>query len=47
MKYYGLDALALVRGVEQLLDIHIEIDEHDLQATVQQPIRSASKAEDL
>lgn len=47
MKYYGLDALTLVRRVEQLLGRTIEIDECDLQITVQQPIRSASKAEDL
>lgn len=47
MKYYGLDVLTLVRCIEQLLGRNIEIDERDLQITVQQPIRSASKAEDL
>jgi transketolase len=47
MKYYGLDALTLVRSIEQLLGETLGIDEDDVQITVQQPIRSASKAEDL
>jgi len=47
MKYYGLDALSLVRRIEQLLGRNLEIEESDLQITVQQPVRSASKAEDL
>jgi transketolase len=47
MKYYGLDALTLVRSIEQLLGETLGIDEDDVQITVQQPIRSTSKAEDL
>lgn len=47
MKYYGLDSLTLVRRIEELLGRNLEIEESDLQLTVQQPVRSASKAEDL
>ncbi|MGQ9834349.1 MAG: transketolase family protein [Candidatus Villigracilaceae bacterium] len=47
MKYYGLDALTLVRRIEELLGRNLEIEESDLQLTIQQPVRSASKAEDL
>ncbi len=47
MKYYGIDALTLVRRVEELLGQHLEIEESDLETAVLQPVRSASKAEDL
>ncbi|MCX7977097.1 MAG: hypothetical protein N2646_08490, partial [Bellilinea sp.] len=47
MKYYGIDALSLVRRVEELLGRNLEIEESDLQTPVLQPVRSSSKAEDL
>jgi len=47
MKYYAIDALSLVRRVEELLGRNLEIDESDLQIPVYQPVRSSSKAEDL
>lgn len=47
MKEYGLDALALVRGVEALLKADLKITESDLQAVRLQDVHSASKAEAL
>jgi transketolase len=47
MKEYGLDALALVRAVEQLLRSDLKITESDLQAVRLQDVHSVSKAEAL
>jgi len=47
MKEYGLDALALVRAIEKLLNTDLNINESDLQAVRLQEVHSASKAEAL
>ncbi len=47
MREYGLDALALVRGVERLLAQDLKITEDDLSAVRLQEVHSASKAEAL
>jgi len=47
MRYYGLDALALVRGVEQLLDQELDISEQDLDAVRVDAVHSVAKAEAL
>lgn len=47
MRYYGLDALALVQGVEQLLGQKFGISEQDLDAVRVDAVHSAAKAEAL
>ena len=47
MREYGLDAMALVRGVEQLTGGSLGLTEADLQAVRLEPVRSSTKAEDL
>lgn len=47
MKYYGLDAMALVRGVERLLGAEFGISEADLSAARIEAVHSAAKAEGL
>ncbi len=47
MKEYGLDAMALVRGVEKLIGEDLRIAEDDLQAVRLQAVHSASKSEAL
>lgn len=47
MNYYGLDAIALVRGVERVLGIETGISESDLAAVRVEAVHSAAKAEGL
>ncbi|WP_300064100.1 transketolase C-terminal domain-containing protein [uncultured Roseobacter sp.] len=47
MRYYELDALALVRGVEDLLDTEFGISEADLDAARVDDVHSLAKAEAL
>ena len=47
MKKYGLDAMALVRAVEQLLGERFHLSEQDLSAVRLSAMHSASKAEAL
>lgn len=47
MREYGLDALALVRQVETLLNTSLDIDEQDLAAVRLIAVHSAAKAEAL
>ncbi len=47
MRYYGLDALALVRGTEQLLGKEFGISESDLDAVRVDAVHSTAKAEGL
>ncbi len=47
MRYYGLDALALVRGVERLLGEELGIEEDDLKAVRLEPVHGDYKAEAL
>ncbi|WP_299680065.1 transketolase C-terminal domain-containing protein [uncultured Roseobacter sp.] len=47
MRYYGLDALALVRGVEDLLETEFGISEADLDAARVDDVHSLAKAEAL
>lgn len=47
MREYGLDALALVRGVERLLGQNLNISEADLNAVRLQEVHSSAKAEAL
>lgn len=47
MKKYQLDAIALIRGVETLLNHHFEISEEDIASVHLQPVHSLAKAEAL
>jgi transketolase len=47
MRYYGLDALALVRGIEGLMNIKTNIDADDLDAVRVDAVHSSAKAEAL
>ncbi|PCJ89061.1 MAG: transketolase, partial [Hyphomicrobiales bacterium] len=47
MRYYGLDALALVGGAEQLLGQKFGISEDDLDAVRVDAVHSNAKAEGL
>lgn len=47
MRYYGLDALALVRGIEGLLGEDLAISEDDLAAARVEAVHSTAKAEGL
>jgi transketolase len=47
MREYGLDALALVRTVENLVGEPLGIEESDLQAVRLQAVHSEAKAEAL
>ena len=47
MRYYGLDALALVKGVEKLMGQQFAITEHDLGAARIDAVHSLAKAEGL
>ncbi|SDW65838.1 transketolase family protein [Roseicitreum antarcticum] len=47
MRYYGLDALALVRGVEDLVGQAVDITENDLDAARVDDVHSLVKAEAL
>jgi transketolase len=47
MRHYGLDALALVRGVERLTSQETGITEEDLGAVRVEAVHSVSKAEAL
>lgn len=47
MKEMGLDAIALVRGVEKLLETNLKINETDLAEVRLQDVHSAAKAEAL
>ncbi len=47
MRYYGLDALALVRGVEELVGESFGIDESDLDSARVEDVHSLVKAEAL
>lgn len=47
MRYYGLDALALVRGIEGLMGTDFGISESDLDAARVEAVHSAVKAEGL
>ncbi len=47
MRYYGLDALALVREIERLLATDLDISEDDLAAIRLDDVHSAAKAEAL
>lgn len=47
MRYYGLDALALVRGVEKFLGQDLNISEEDLDTVRVDAVHSAVKAEAL
>ncbi len=47
MKHYGLDAIALVQRIEQLLDEKLHITEEDLAAVRFDEVHSAAKAEAL
>jgi transketolase len=47
MQYYGLDAMALVKTVENALKIHTGIAQEDLKAVRIEAVHSAAKAEAL
>lgn len=47
MRYYGLDALALVQGVEKLMGQQLGITENDLDASRVEAVHSLVKAEGL
>ncbi|VAW18050.1 Transketolase, C-terminal section [hydrothermal vent metagenome] len=47
MRYYGLDALALVRGIEDLIGAEFDISEHDLDMARVEAVHSMAKAEGL
>ena len=47
LKYYGLDAYALVKGIEQLMNIKTEINEENLENARIEDVHSLSKAEAL
>lgn len=47
MKYYGIDAMTLVRRVEQLVGKTFNITDQDLQAVRLEPVHSEYKAEAL
>lgn len=47
MKHYGLDAIALVQKIEQLLDTDLDITQDDLAAVRLDEVHSAAKAEAL
>jgi len=47
MRYYGLDALSLVRGVERMLGEELGIAEDDLKAVRLEPVHGDYKAEAL
>ena len=47
MRYYGLDAMALVRAIEELTDQQTGIDEEALEAVRVDAVHSAAKAEAL
>jgi transketolase len=47
MKEYGLDAMALISAIEQLLGTNFAIQESDLAAVYLAPVHSAAKAEAL
>lgn len=47
MRYYGLDALALVGGIETLMGQNLAISEDDLRAVRLEAIHSTTKAEGL
>ncbi|MBW7917466.1 MAG: transketolase [Trueperaceae bacterium] len=47
MRYYGLDAAALVRGVERLLGRSLGIEEEDLAAVRVEPVHDKFRAEAL
>ena len=47
MRYYGLDALALVKGIESLLGEEFDITEDDLDAARVDDVHSLVKAEAL
>ena len=47
MKEHGLDATALVRNAEVLLDQRLDISETDLAAVRLEPVHSDAKAEAL
>jgi transketolase len=47
MRYYGLDALALTQGVEDLLGQKLDITEKDLTEARVDAVHSLAKAEGL
>ncbi len=47
MRFYGLDAVALVRGIEELMGADFGIDEDDLDAVRVEAVHSLAKAEGL
>lgn len=47
MRYYGLDALALVRGIEGLIGQELGVTEADLEAARVEDVHSLAKAEGL
>jgi transketolase len=47
MNEYGLDAMALVRAVERLLDSPLQLTSDDLSAIRLETCRTADKTEDL
>jgi transketolase len=47
MRYYGLDAYSLVRGIEMLVGRDLAISEDDLKAVRLEPVHSNTKAEGL
>lgn len=47
MKEYGLDAMALVRAVERLLDAPLNLTDDDLASVRLETTRTADKTEDL
>ena len=47
MRYYGLDALALTKGVEKLMGQEFGITEDDLAAARVDAVHSLAKAEGL
>ena len=47
MKEYGLDALALVRAVEDMLSVQLAVSAEDLDAVRIEPVHSAARPEAL
>ncbi len=47
MRYYGLDAVALVKGIEDLMGQSFGISEDDLDAARVEDVHSLVKAEAL
>jgi len=47
MKEYGLDAMALVRAVERLLNQSLDLADEDLASVRLETTRTADKIEDL